>query len=140
LAAVIPVVELSLALRCPRPGLRRFLLWSLAMAGLMTVLFVYFARTSMTDKDITTQAYLGYFYWAAPLVVAVVAVAGAVVYLDGRRTALLALAAVVAGSAVIATVAPIATTRTTLPPTTSVSRRSRMSSRRWRPWPRAGRC
>ena len=105
-AAVLAVLALALALRCPRPGLRRFLLWSLAMAGLMTVLFVYFARTSMTDKDITNQAYLGYFYWAAPLVVALVAVAGAVVYLDGRRTAWLALAAVVAGSAVIATVAP----------------------------------
>ena len=77
------------------------------MAGLMTVLFVYFAWTSMTDKDITNQAYLGYFYWAAPLVVALVAVAGAVVYLDGRRTVWLALAAAVAaGGAVIATVAP----------------------------------
>lgn len=105
-AVVLAVVALALALRCPRPGLRRFLLWSLGMAGLMSVLFVYFARTSMTDKDITHQAYLGYFYWAAPLVVALVAVAGAAVYLDGRRAAWLALAAVVAGSAVIATVAP----------------------------------
>ena len=105
-AAVLAVVALALALRCPRPGLRRFLLWSLAMAALITVLFVCFARTSMTDKDITHQAYLGYFYWAAPLVVALVAVAGASVYLDGRRTVWLALAAVVAGGAVIATVAP----------------------------------
>ena len=105
-AAALAVLALALALACPRPGLRRFLLWSLAMAGLMTVLFVYFARTSMTDKDITAQAYLGYFYWAAPLVVALVAVAGAVVYLDGRRPAWLALAAVAAGAAAVATVIP----------------------------------
>jgi len=105
-AAVLGILALALALRCPRPGLRLFLLWSLAMAGLMTVLFIYFARTSMSDEDIHNQAYLGYFYWAAPLVVALAAAAGAVVYLDRRRVALLALAAVVAGGAVIATVAP----------------------------------
>jgi hypothetical protein len=100
------IIALALALTCPRPGLRRFMLWSLGMVGLMSILFVYYARTSVSEQDILTQAYLGYFYWAAPLMVVIVAAAGAVAYLDGRRAALLALAAVVAGAAVIATVVP----------------------------------
>lgn len=99
------ILALALALRCPLPGLRRFLLWSLAMASLMTVLFVYYARRGIDDNGIT-QAYLGYFYWAAPLLVVLVAAAGAAAYLDRRRAAILALAVAVAGGAVIATVVP----------------------------------
>jgi hypothetical protein len=104
-AAGLGIVALALALRCQMPGLRRFLLWSLAMAGLTTVLFIYYARTGIDDNDIT-QTYLGYFYWAAPLLVALVAVAAAAVYLDSRRAAALALTGAVAGGAVIATVVP----------------------------------
>jgi hypothetical protein len=105
-AAVLVIIAVALAVTCPRPGLRRFLLWSLAMAALTSVLLIYYARTSVPALDIRTKAYLGYFYWAAPLVVAMVAAAGAVAYLDRRRSAWLALAAVVAGAAVIATVVP----------------------------------
>jgi hypothetical protein len=104
-AGLLGVVALALALRCRMPGLRRFLLWSLAMAGLMSVLFIYYASRGIDDSAIT-QAYLGYFYWAAPLLVALVAAAAAAVYLDGRRAASLALAGAVAGGAVIATVVP----------------------------------
>ena len=104
-AGALAILALLLALRCPIPGLRRFLLWSLAMAGLMTVLFIYYAQTAIDDRDIA-QAYLGYFYWAAPLVVLLVATAGAAVYLHSRRAAILALTGAVAAAAVVATVVP----------------------------------
>ena len=103
--AALGILALALALRCPLPGLRRFLLWSLAMAGLMTVLFIYYASKGIDDNDIS-QAYLGYFYWAVPLLVVLVAAAGAAVYLDRQRVPVLALAAAVAGGAVIATAVP----------------------------------
>src|ERR1700730_8164087 len=51
------------------------------------------------DDNSINQTYLGYFYWAAPLLVALVAAAAGAVYLDGRREASLALAAAVAGGA-----------------------------------------
>jgi hypothetical protein len=104
-AAGLGIVALALALGCRVPGLRRFLLWSLVMTGLMSVLFIYYAKKGIDDNGIT-QTYLGYFYWAAPLLVALVAAAAAAVYLDGRRAASLALAAAVGGGAVIATVVP----------------------------------
>jgi hypothetical protein len=104
-AVVLAILALAVTLSCPVPGLRRFFVWSLAMASLMTVLFVYYARTGIDDNDIT-QAYLGYFYWAAPLLVVLVIVAGAAVYLDRQRAPWPALAAVLAGVAVIATVVP----------------------------------
>ena len=104
-AVALAIVALLLALRCPVPSLRRFLLWSLAMAGLMTVLFVYYAQTAIGDKEIK-QTYVGYFYWAVPLLVLMVAVAGAAVYLPRRRAAAVALAVTAAAAAVVATVVP----------------------------------
>jgi hypothetical protein len=98
-------LALVLAWYCPLPGLRRFLLASLAAAGLLTVLFVYYAIKGIDDNDIS-QSYLGYFYWAAPLVVAIVAVVAVVVRVNLRRAALLGLAAAVATAAVVATVVP----------------------------------
>jgi hypothetical protein len=102
----LAVVALVLALRCPVPGLHRFLLWLLAMAGVLTVLFLAYAQTSVENNDISGQAYLGYFYWAAPLVVALVVGAGAAVYLRGGRTVAIALAAVVTAAAVAAAIVP----------------------------------
>jgi hypothetical protein len=107
---VAGALALALAWYCPVPGLRRFLLASLAVVGLLTVLFVYYALKGVDDNDIS-QAYLGYFYWAAPLVVVIVAVVAAVVRVDLKRAdlqraALLSLAAVVAGAAVVAAVVP----------------------------------
>ena len=104
-AVVVGVLALALAWRCPLPGLRRFLLASLAVVGLLTVLFVYYALKGVDDRDIA-QAYLGYFYWAGPLLAVIVAVAAAAVRVDLRRATLLGLAAAVAGAAVIATVVP----------------------------------
>jgi hypothetical protein len=102
---VVSALALALAWYCPLPGLRRFLLASLAAVGLLTVLFVYYALKGVDDNDIS-QAYLGYFYWAAPLLVVIVAVAAVAVRVDLKRAALLGLAAAVAGAAVIAVVVP----------------------------------
>lgn len=106
IALLLAVVAIALALRCPVPRLRRFLLWSVAMAGVMTVIFVYFAQTSISDGDIKHQSYLGYFTWAAPLIVVLVVAAGAVVHLREGRTVVLPLVAAVAVGAVVATIAP----------------------------------
>jgi hypothetical protein len=99
------LLALALAWYCPARGLRRFLLASLAAAGLMTVLFVYYALKGVDDRDIA-QAYLGYFYWAAPLLVVIVGVAAVAVRVNVKRAAVLGLVAAVAGAAVIATVVP----------------------------------
>ena len=104
--AVLGVLALVLALRCPQAGLRRFLCWSLAVAALTTAAFVYYACASITDREIGSTPYLGYFYWAVPLVVAAVAAAGATVYAGRWRAALLPLAALVAAASVTAAVVP----------------------------------
>jgi len=106
IALVLAVAAVTLAIRCPVPGLRRFLLWSLAMAGVMTLIFVYYAQTAISDSNITHQSYLGYFTWAAPLIVVLVIAAGAVVHLREGRTVVLPLIAAVAAGAVAATVVP----------------------------------
>jgi hypothetical protein len=100
------VAALVLALSCPVPGLRRFFMWLLAMAGVMTVLFLLYAQTSIENGDISQQSYLGYFYWAAPLVVALVAGGAAAVQLRSGRNATIALMAVATAAAVIATIVP----------------------------------
>ena len=106
IALVLVVTAVALAYRCPAPGLRRFLLWSLVMAGVMTLIFVYYAQTAINDYNIHTQAYLGYFTWAAPLIVVLVIAAGAVVHLREGRTVVLPLVAAVAAAALVATVVP----------------------------------
>ncbi len=101
---LVSLVALALAWRCPLPGLRRFLFMSLAAVGLLTVLFVYYAVKGVDDNDIS-QAYLGYFYWAAPLLVVIVVVAAVAQRVDLRRAGL-GLIAAVTGAAVIAMVVP----------------------------------
>lgn len=105
--AALSVLALVLALRCPQAGLRRFLCWSLAVAALTTVAFVYYVHVSTTETEISANAYLGYFYWAAPLLVAVVvAAAGAAAWAGRWRAALLPLATLVAAAGVTAAVVP----------------------------------
>jgi hypothetical protein len=104
--AVLSVLALVLALRCPQAGLRRFLCWSLAVTALTTAAFVYYASASMTDTEISVNTYIGYFYWAAPLLVAAVAAAGAAEYADRWQAALLPLATLVAAASVTAAVVP----------------------------------
>jgi hypothetical protein len=105
-AVVLVVVALVLALRCPVPGLRRFLLWSLAMAGVMTVLMVYFASAAIVNGDIIRNSYEGYFYWTAPLVVVLVIAAGTGVRLPDRRTVMLPLTGAVLAGVVAAALVP----------------------------------
>ncbi len=102
----LAVVAVVLAWRCPIPTLRRFCLWLLVMAGVLSVLFAGYAQTSIDSYDIATQSYIGYFYWAAPLAVLLVVGAGAVAYLPRWRTAVIALMAVVTAAAVVAAIVP----------------------------------
>jgi hypothetical protein len=102
----VGVVAVVLALRCPVPSLRRFFVWLLVMAGVLSVLFLGYAQTSVDNPDISQQAYLGYFYWAAPLLVALVAGAAAVVPLCRRSHVAIGLTAAVTAAAVVATVVP----------------------------------
>jgi hypothetical protein len=62
-----------LARTCPNRDQRRFLLWSVAMVVLMTVLFTYYA---WRDIDELFTAYEGYFFWATPLLLLLTIVAG----------------------------------------------------------------
>jgi hypothetical protein len=111
-AAVLGILALVAALRCPRPDLRRFLLWSVGLIGLTTVLFLAYAYEAISD--IVTNTYIGYFYWAVPLLAALVAVTGMLAW-AGRRpatarraAALLApLAAAVAAAGVFAGLVPL---------------------------------
>jgi hypothetical protein len=106
IALVLVAAAVLLAVRCPVPRLRGFLLWSVAMAGVMTVVFVYYAQTAISDHNLRSQSYLGYFTWAAPLIVVLVVAAGAVVHLRTGRTAVLPLIAALAVGAVVATLVP----------------------------------
>ena len=65
-----------------RAETRRFLLAALGMVALATAIFVYYASRGIDDLN---AAYIGYFYWAAPLVVLFVVVAGLAPLLP-RRT------------------------------------------------------
>jgi hypothetical protein len=103
---VLAVVAIVLALRCRVPALRRFSLWLLTMAGVFSLLFLFYAQTSIENTDISTQSYLGYFYWAVPLVVALVIGANLVVYLPRWRAAVIALTALVTAAAVVAAIVP----------------------------------
>jgi hypothetical protein len=67
------LVACWLARTCPHPDQRRFLLWSLAMVVLLTVLFTYYA---WRDIDELFTPYEGYFYWTAPLLLLLTTVAG----------------------------------------------------------------
>lgn len=106
IALVLAAAAVMLALRCPVPLLRRFILWSVAMAAVMTVVFVYYAQTAISDGDVKDQTYLGYFTWAAPLIVVLVVAAGAVVHLRSVRAVVMPLVGAVAAGAVLAMVVP----------------------------------
>lgn len=95
-----------LARTCPHLGQRRFLLWSLAMVGLMTVLFTYYA---WQDIDELFTAYEGYFYWAAPLLLLLTAVAGLTARIQqvSPRIVMSVLAGITAAFAVAASLVPL---------------------------------
>ncbi len=73
LPLVIVGTAVLLAVNTRRAETRRFLLAALGMVALATAIFVYYASRGIDDLH---SAYIGYFYWAAPLVVLFVVVAG----------------------------------------------------------------
>lgn len=112
LVAAAVALELTLlaawlARGCLHPGQRRLLLWSLVMALVMTVLFLYYAWHGI---DQLAAAYEGYFYWSVPLLVLLAAAAAALGRTPaGGRLAIPALA-------VVTSVAAVAAVRVPLPP------------------------
>jgi len=99
-------LALWLARTCLHPGQRRFLLWSLAIVALMTVLFTYYA---WQDIDELFTAYEGYFYWSAPLLLLLTTVAGITARIPPAawRRVTPVLAAVTAAFAVAASIVPL---------------------------------
>jgi hypothetical protein len=69
LAGVLVAAAVAVALVHPRPQARRFGAAALAVVALVTVLFVFYA---MYGIDLLDETYVGYFYWAAPMTVALV--------------------------------------------------------------------
>ncbi|MGD0555821.1 MAG: hypothetical protein ABSA93_12655 [Streptosporangiaceae bacterium] len=103
---LVTVLACWLAMRCRDQEQRRFLLWSLAMGALMTVLFLYYAWRGI---DEIYTAYEGYFYWSVPLLVLLVGAAGAVEQIQrvGARVVIPVLAAMTVAAAVAAGVVPL---------------------------------
>ena len=67
----------------PMPALRRFLLATLGMNALASVLMLYYA---MRGIDYLVYPYMGYFYWAIPMLTLVVAVIGVITTMSGARS------------------------------------------------------
>jgi hypothetical protein len=103
---LVTLLVFGLAMRCRHPGQRRFLLWSLALAMLMTVLFTYYAWRGI-DEIFT--AYEGYFYWSVPLLLLLAGAAAAVGQIQsaGGRFVIPVLAIMTASAAVAASVVPL---------------------------------
>jgi hypothetical protein len=95
-----------LTLNCRHPGQRRFLLWSLVMVALMTVLFTYYAWRAIDEIDV---AYEGYFYWAVPLLLLLTGAAAVAprIQLAAGRLVVPLLAVAIAVAAVAASVVPL---------------------------------
>jgi hypothetical protein len=99
LFAVAAALGVTLAFREPDRSRRRFLLASVAVAAVATIAFLGYV---MRGVDLLPEHYIGYFYWAVPLqliVVAVVGMGGQLVRARPRTTAgnvLLAAASLVA--------------------------------------------
>lgn len=97
--AALSVAAIAAAVLTRGP-LRRYLVALLVLCAVATAIFVYYAATGI---DEIFEQYIGYFYWAVPLTVALVIVAALVAAVPGRvATAVAALAALaaVAGFAV----------------------------------------
>jgi hypothetical protein len=99
------VLALAATLRLTRRPLRGFLLALLAVNAVSTLAFLFYAAVGI---DILAQ-YIGYFYWSAPLVMALIIVV-AVVQAAGLRLG--TVVAVVAAAAAFTTLAVTPGTRT----------------------------
>jgi hypothetical protein len=99
-ADLLPAVSLvalttALATLVDRPQLRRTLLWCLGMAGAATACLWFYAVRGIDDLS---EGYIGYFYWAVPLLVLLVAVTAISQLLSGRRPAV----GVMVGASIVA--------------------------------------
>jgi hypothetical protein len=78
-AWVVPVAGYVVAVGVTRwlapASLRRFLTALLAINAVSSLVFVYYAATGI---DVLTEHYIGYFYWAAPVVTLLVIAVGVV--------------------------------------------------------------
>jgi hypothetical protein len=91
---VFPLVLVGLAtllaVSHPVRQVRRFLLAALGMVAVATALFIFYAVRGI---DSLNDLYLGFFYWAAPLTVMIVAAVGAAAQLRNRQSATKVVAA-----------------------------------------------
>jgi hypothetical protein len=95
-AGALIAAALGLAGAVPAGVLRRFLLGCMAAVAGATVLMWFYAVKGVDALD---EAYIGYFYWAAPLVTMLVGVVGAVAL--AVRTPITRLVAVAASLGVL---------------------------------------
>jgi hypothetical protein len=86
-AATIVISSTALAVALPPSALRRLLLRCLFMGGVATLLLWFYAVRGIDDLS---EDYIGYFYWAVPLVTMLVAVVAAVHLLHSNRRAVAA--------------------------------------------------
>lgn len=82
-AIAVSVLALGVTLRLADAALRRFLLATLGMNALASVLMLYYA---MRGIDYLVYPYMGYFYWAIPMLTLVVAVIGVITTMSGARS------------------------------------------------------
>jgi hypothetical protein len=98
--AGLSLAALAAALLIPGP-VRRYLISLLVVAAVATAAFVYYVATGVDDLS---RPYVGYFYWAVPMVLVLVIVIAVAAAVPGRvTTAVTGVAAVaaVAGFAVV---------------------------------------
>jgi hypothetical protein len=94
-AALVCGVAAAVSARHPIIGVRRFLGSALAAVALATALFVFYAARGIDD---VSERYIGFFYWAAPMTVLVVAAIAVVGLVRGAR---LSRVAMVVGAVVL---------------------------------------
>lgn len=84
-AMTIVVAAAALATALPRSPLRRLLLACIAEGGVATLLMWFYAVRGIDDLS---EKYLGFFYWAVPLLMILVAVTAAIALLSTNRRAM----------------------------------------------------
>ena len=102
-AWVVPVAGYAVAVAVTRwlapASLRRFLTALLAINAVSSLVFLYYAATGI---DVLTEHYVGYFYWAAPVITLLVIAVGLVEAMPLPLGAIAAIAAAVLALAALA--------------------------------------
>lgn len=84
-AATMVMAAAALSAALPRSTLRRLLLACLTQGGIVTLLMWFYAVRGIDDLS---EKYLGFFYWAVPLLMILVAVTAASALLSTNRRAM----------------------------------------------------